>query len=119
MSTFVLKRCGCQIAPLYDIHSPVVGNLQSAQAPTKDDEFGSGAKHHEPAPYGKGRASALRDLVERYPETMEILAPLGIDLCCGGGHPLGEALDLHGLDRESVIPRVAAVVEASPERRAE
>lgn len=61
----------------------------------------------------------IRDLVERYPETMEILAPLGIDLCCGGGHPLGEALDLHGLDRASVIPRVAAVVEASPERRSE
>jgi len=52
----------------------------------------------------------IRDLVEAYPETMTILGPLGIDLCCGGGHPLGEALDLHGLDRETILPRVASVL---------
>jgi iron-sulfur cluster repair protein YtfE (RIC family) len=52
----------------------------------------------------------IRDLVETYPETMTVLAPLGLDLCCGGGHPLGEALDLHGLDRETVLPRVARVI---------
>ena len=55
----------------------------------------------------------IRDLVERYPETMEFLAPLGIDLCCGGGHPLGEALDLHGIDREIVLPRIARIIAGS------
>jgi regulator of cell morphogenesis and NO signaling len=55
----------------------------------------------------------IRDLVEAYPETMEVLGPLGIDLCCGGGHPLGEALDLHGFDRAEILPQVARVVEAS------
>ncbi|MCC7021498.1 MAG: DUF542 domain-containing protein [Thermomicrobiales bacterium] len=58
-------------------------------------------------------AMLIRDLVEAYPETMEVLGPLGIDLCCGGGHPLGEALDLHGFDRAQILPQVARVVEAS------
>jgi iron-sulfur cluster repair protein YtfE (RIC family) len=58
----------------------------------------------------------IRDLVADYPETMTILGPLGIDLCCGGGHPLGETLDLHGFDRAAIVPRVASVVEASMSR---
>ena len=35
----------------------------------------------------------IRDLIDAYPETLTVLGPLGIDLCCGGGHPLGQALD--------------------------
>lgn len=58
----------------------------------------------------------VRDLVARYPETMTVLGPLGIDLCCGGAHPLGEALDLHGLEREPVLVQIANIVEASRER---
>ncbi len=52
----------------------------------------------------------IRDLVVMYPETMTILRPLGIDLCCGGGHPLGEALDVHGLDRAAILSHVADAV---------
>ena len=52
----------------------------------------------------------IRDLVERYPDTMRVLAPLGIDLCCGGGHPLGEALDLHEIDRATVLPQIEQIV---------
>jgi regulator of cell morphogenesis and NO signaling len=55
-------------------------------------------------------AITIRDLVEIQPRAREILAPYGIDLCCGGGHPLGEALDLHGVDRDDVIARLAAVI---------
>jgi iron-sulfur cluster repair protein YtfE (RIC family) len=44
---------------------------------------------------------------------MRVLAPLGIDLCCGGGHPLGEALDLHGLDRPAVLAEVEQIVAQS------
>ena len=57
-------------------------------------------------------ATTIRDLVAAYPATMEILAPLGIDLCCGGAHPLGEALDLHGIDRADVLPAVVRLVAA-------
>lgn len=58
----------------------------------------------------------IRDLVDRYPDVMAILEPLGIDLCCGGAHPLGEALDLHGIDRARVIPQVAGIVASSGTR---
>jgi iron-sulfur cluster repair protein YtfE (RIC family) len=56
----------------------------------------------------------IRDLVDAYPETLTVLGPLGIDLCCGGGHSLGEALDLHGIDRQTVLPRIARVIAGSP-----
>jgi iron-sulfur cluster repair protein YtfE (RIC family) len=67
---------------------------------------------HTPAPSHNTRLEDLliRDLVAAYPRTMTILGPLGIDLCCGGGHALGTALDLHGLDRATVLPRVADVI---------
>jgi hypothetical protein len=55
----------------------------------------------------------IRDLVDAYPMTLTVLQPLGIDLCCGGGHPLGEALDLHGIDRETVLSQVARVIADS------
>ena len=55
----------------------------------------------------------IRDLVEQFPDTMRVLSPLGIDLCCGGGHPLGEALDLHQIDRATVIPQIEQIVAES------
>jgi iron-sulfur cluster repair protein YtfE (RIC family) len=58
----------------------------------------------------------IRDLVDAYPDVMSVLAPLGIDLCCGGGHPLGEALDLHGVARAEVLARVSAVIQTAEER---
>ena len=54
----------------------------------------------------------VRDLVEAYPATLSILAPLGIDLCCGGAHRLGEALDLHSIDREEVLDWIARAIGA-------
>jgi regulator of cell morphogenesis and NO signaling len=51
----------------------------------------------------------IRDITEVEPRALELLAPLGIDLCCGGGHPLGEALDLHGIDRTKVMPQLIAL----------
>lgn len=51
-------------------------------------------------------AMTIRDITEIEPRALEVLSPLGIDLCCGGGHPLGEALDLHGIDRATVMPQM-------------
>ena len=69
-------------------------------------------------PEGDTLANTLiRDLVETYPDTMAILAPLGIDLCCGGGHALGEALSLHGLDQATVLPQIAGIIQASSHGR--
>ena len=54
----------------------------------------------------------IRELVEAHPETMTVLAPLGIDLCCGGAHRVGEALARHGIDREPVLRQIARVIGA-------
>jgi iron-sulfur cluster repair protein YtfE (RIC family) len=55
----------------------------------------------------------IRDLVDRYPAVMPLLAELGLDLCCGGGHLLGTALELHGLPKDDVLSRVEAIITAS------
>jgi iron-sulfur cluster repair protein YtfE (RIC family) len=56
----------------------------------------------------------VRDLVEAYPATLSILAPLGIDLCCGGAYQLGEALERHGIDnREEIIDWLARAIGAT------
>lgn len=56
------------------------------------------------------RAMPIRDIVERWPEAMSVLAPLGIDLCCGGAHPLSEALQLHGIPEAEPVDAVLAIV---------
>lgn len=56
----------------------------------------------------------IQDLVEQVPEAMGVLEPLGIDLCCGGGHPLGTALDLHGIDREPVVAEIKRLAADTP-----
>lgn len=64
-----------------------------------------------PSSTGTVADQLIRDLVAQHPDVMTVLAPHGIDLCCGGGHPLGEALDLHGIPREPVLTDVARIVE--------
>jgi iron-sulfur cluster repair protein YtfE (RIC family) len=63
-------------------------------------------------PAGDLAERTINDLVAAYPEVMTILGPLDIDLCCGGLHPLGTALDLHGFARAPVLEQVAALVAA-------
>ncbi len=58
-------------------------------------------------------AMLIRHLVGQFPATMPLLVELGLDLCCGGGHPLGEALDLHGLLRDEVLARIDAIIEGA------
>jgi iron-sulfur cluster repair protein YtfE (RIC family) len=55
----------------------------------------------------------ISDLVEHAPGTMTVFSSLGLDLCCGGGHPLEEALALHGIEPDPVIRQVAVIVSES------
>ena len=55
----------------------------------------------------------ISDLVESTPATSGVLVPLGLDLCCGGSRPLGEALALHGIDPEPVLHQVALLADPS------
>lgn len=54
----------------------------------------------------------VRDLVEQYPGTMNLLTPYGIDLCCGGGREVGEALELHGAPVDDVLRAIRAEIES-------
>jgi hypothetical protein len=58
-------------------------------------------------------AMTVRELVEAYPATLSVLAPLGIDLCCGGAHRLGDALDLHGVARDEVLDWIIRAIGAA------
>ena len=53
----------------------------------------------------------IRDLVERWPATMPILAGYGIDLCCGGGHTVVEAAKLHELDLDRLVGELRPILE--------
>ncbi len=48
----------------------------------------------------------IRDLVERYPSLMPVLAEYGFDLCCGGGHTIPDAARLHGLNADVILKRM-------------
>lgn len=52
----------------------------------------------------------IADLAEHVPDTMAVFSALGLDLCCGGAHPLGEALQLHGIEAGPVLQQVATIV---------
>lgn len=57
-------------------------------------------------------AVSIRDLVEIMPVALETPDPLGIALCRGGAHPLGEELELHGGERAAVMPRTVELAAA-------
>lgn len=45
----------------------------------------------------------LNALVERHPGLLRMLHRFGLDLCCGGGLPLEEAVRSHGLRLDEVL----------------
>lgn len=55
----------------------------------------------------------IADLVEHAPGTMTVFSAYGLDMCCGGGLPLGEALTRHGIEVEPVVRQVATIMSES------
>lgn len=45
----------------------------------------------------------VNETVRDFPTTVEVFHRLGIDACCGGGLPVGEAAARHGLDPDEVL----------------
>lgn len=59
----------------------------------------------------------IGDLVKNQPEAMRYFESVGIDYCCGGHRPIGEACAVAGLDCESILKALAALpkpAEGSP-----
>lgn len=45
----------------------------------------------------------VKDVIEKYPKTKEVFAAHGLDMCCGGIHPIAIAADAHGIDRRGLL----------------
>lgn len=58
----------------------------------------------------------VREILERWPAAAEVLARRGLDLCCGGVHPLEMAARAHGVKLEDVMAELLAALakEARP-----
>jgi iron-sulfur cluster repair protein YtfE (RIC family) len=67
-------------------------------------------------PAGEARTPELDmtvgEILGRWPEAAAPLARLGLDLCCGGVHPLRMAAVAHGKDPEAVLAEVRAALRA-------
>jgi len=57
--------------------------------------------------------TAVGQLVAEQPARSRVLEELGIDYCCGGRRPLGQACEAIGLDPEVVLSKLAAA-DAAP-----
>lgn len=52
------------------------------------------------------------DIIERWPKAQIVLVKHGLDVCCGGVHPLAMAAKAHGLDADAVLAELIAAVRA-------
>ena len=65
------------------------------------------------------KSMTVADAVKVNPELMDVLAKAGIDFCCGGGHPLAEAIAETGKDVDAYIAMLNDVQVAQKSSRAE
>ncbi|MDE2291130.1 MAG: DUF542 domain-containing protein [Elusimicrobia bacterium] len=52
----------------------------------------------------------INEVVTRWPAALAVLARHGLDMCCGGVHPLEFAAKAHGLDLEALLKELDAAV---------
>lgn len=58
----------------------------------------------------------LNALVERHPRLLQLLHRFGLDVCCGGGLPLEEAVRRHGLLLDDVLGALEEGLRADQDR---
>lgn len=54
----------------------------------------------------------VSEIAERSPALKAILHGHGVDLCCGGVHPLAMAAQAHGVDLQGILDELNAVAAA-------
>jgi hybrid cluster-associated redox disulfide protein len=50
------------------------------------------------------------EIARTWPETRKVFARYGLDLCCGGVHPLEYAAGKHGFDLDQVLAELNAAI---------
>lgn len=58
-----------------------------------------------------GACSTVNEIVARYPNTIPVFNRFGIDSCCGGGVPLGDAAHRDGAELDALLRALDAVLE--------
>ncbi len=48
----------------------------------------------------------VNEVLRLYPATLSVFNEYGIDTCCGGALPIGEAAKRHGLNAEKLVDRL-------------
>jgi iron-sulfur cluster repair protein YtfE (RIC family) len=51
------------------------------------------------------------DVARQWPQTMKVFARYGLDLCCGGMHPLEFVAKKHNLDLNRILAELNSAVE--------
>ena len=59
--------------------------------------------------------SLVGSVVTEHPLAARVFARHGIDFCCGGGRPLGEACTAHGVDAEAVLAEIDKEITVASE----
>lgn len=54
------------------------------------------------------------ETLERWPATRVVLVARGLDLCCGGAHPVGTAAAAHGVDPARLLAELRAAARRMP-----
>ena len=62
------------------------------------------------------RQTPVRDIVVKQPRTRRLLEQRGIDYCCNGQMPLGQAAERAGVDAGALITELREAIESPPER---
>lgn len=52
----------------------------------------------------------VKEILERWPRATTVLGGRGLDLCCGGVHPLRMAAAAHGADPGEVLAELCAAL---------
>lgn len=50
--------------------------------------------------------TTVNEAIRRVPASVAIFAGCGIDSCCGGALPIGEAARRHGVDTDALLERI-------------
>lgn len=50
----------------------------------------------------------VRETMERWPQTRPVLVKHGLDLCCGGAHPVAMAAQAHGVNPAGLLAELRA-----------
>lgn len=54
----------------------------------------------------------VNEVIRRHPAAVELFNRYGIDACCGGAAPIGEAAARHGADVSALVAELRGVIEA-------